>query len=164
MQVADVMTNEVVSASPTMSLKDVDELFTRHAISGAPVLDDGELVGVISQSDVVRVLYDQQQAASDVSQFLMSPFPISLTALTEIARDRATIADRMVEMAVGDAMTGVPVTVAPGAEVAEAARIMRDERIHRLLVTENSEVVGVLSSLDLAALLVDLPSDAMRAD
>jgi CBS domain-containing protein len=155
MLVADLMTDSVVTASPTMSLKEVDELFTCNGISGAPVLDEGVLVGVISQSDVVRVLYDQQVAVSEVSQYLLSPFPIPLPALSEIARERATIADRMVEMEVAEAMTAVPVTVDPSDDVSVAARAMRDERVHRVLVTHDEELVGILSSLDLAALLID---------
>ena len=156
MLVADLMTDDVVTASPAMTLKDVDALFTRHAISGAPVLDDGVLVGVISQSDVVRVLYENQVATSEVSQFLLSPFPIPLPALAEISRNRAAIADRMVEMTVGEAMTAVPVTVAPADDISSAAGAMCGERVHRVLVTdEGGALVGILSALDLAALLID---------
>lgn len=155
MLVADLMTDDVVTASPTMTLKDVDQLFTRHAISGAPVLDEGVLVGVISQSDVVRVLYEEQLAASEVSQFLLSPYPISMPALEEISRDRSAIADRMIDTTVGEAMTPAPVTVAPADEIADAASAMCAQRVHRVLVTEDGALVGILSALDLAALLID---------
>jgi len=155
MLVADLMTDDVVTASPEMTLKDVDHLFTTHGISGAPVLDDGLLVGVISQSDVVRVLYDQQVATTEVSQFLLSPFPIPLPALAEISRNRAAIADRMVEMTVAEAMTSLPVTVAPADEISVAAEAMVSQRLHRVLVTDGGKLVGILSALDLAALLID---------
>jgi len=154
MLVADVMTDDVISASPMMTIKEVDELFTVHAISGAPVLDDGVLVGVISQSDVIRVLYDQQVAADAVSQYLLSPYLIPLPALTEIARDRAKIADRMISTIVADAMTTVPVTVAPGESVSVVARLMCDEHVHRVLVTKDEELVGIVSALDLTRLLI----------
>jgi CBS domain-containing protein len=156
MLVADLMTDDVVTASPTMTLKDVDRLFTSHGISGAPVLDDGMLVGVISQSDVIRVLYDHQVATTEVSQFLLSPFPIPLPALEEISRNRAAIADRMVEMTVGEAMTSAPVTVAPADDISAAANAMVEQRLHRVLVTDaGGALVGILSALDLAALLID---------
>ena len=155
MLVADLMTDDVVTASPEMTLKDVDQLFTSRSISGAPVLDDGLLVGVISQSDVVRVLYEQQVATTEVSQFLLSPFPIPLPALAEIARSRAEIADRMVEMTVRETMTSVPVTVAPADDISAAANAMVAQRIHRVLVTDGGVLVGILSALDLAALLID---------
>lgn len=147
------MARDVVTTSPTTTLKEVDQLFTVNAISGAPVLDDGLLVGVVSQSDIVRVLYDEQAAAAKISQYLMSPYPIPLPALTEIARERSKIADRMVELTVADAMTGVPVTVAPEDPISEAAQAMVDERVHRVLVTEGGEVVGILSALDLAGIV-----------
>ena len=161
MQVADLMAMDVITTTPGASLKDVDELFNTHAISGAPVLDDGTLVGVISQSDVVRVLYDQQRAANDVSQYLLSPYPISLPALSEIARERASIADRLLTLTVADAMTGVPVTVGPDDDIAVAARAMCDERVHRVLVTRDGELVGLLSALDMAGIVA---ADGSLAD
>lgn len=153
MLVADLMTADVVTASPTMTLKEVDHLFTTNAISGAPVIEDGLVIGVISQSDVVRVLYDQQVATTDVSQFLLSPYPIPLPALAEISRERAAIADRLVEMTVAEAMTPVPITLSPTDDIAVAASVMVDERVHRVLVTDNEGLVGILSALDLASLL-----------
>lgn len=155
MLVADLMTSDVVTASPNMTLKDVDRLFTTNAISGAPVLDDGRVVGVISQSDVVRVLYDQQVATTDISQFLLSPYPIPFPALAEISRERAAIADRLVEMTVAEAMTQVPVTIASTDDISVAATTMVAERVHRVLVTDDGALVGILSTLDLAALLID---------
>lgn len=155
MLVADLMTDDVVTASPEMTLTDVDHLFTTHGISGAPVLEDGILVGVISQSDVVRVLYDNQVATTEVSQFLLSPFPIPLPALAEISRSRAAIADRMVETTVAEAMTDLPVTVAPADDLSVAAEAMVSQRVHRVLVTDGGRLVGILSALDLAALLID---------
>jgi CBS domain-containing protein len=155
MLVSDLMSYDVVTASPEMTLKDVDQLFTSQAISGAPVLDDGRVVGVISQSDVIRVLYEQQLATADVSQFLLSPFPIALPTLAEISRSRAEIADRMVSMTVAKAMTSVPVSVSPSDDVSTAARIMCEQRIHRVLVTDDGALVGILSSLDLIALLIE---------
>ena len=110
---------------------------------------------MISQSDVVRVLYDNQVATTEVSQFLLSPFPIPLPALAEISRNRAAIADRMVEMTVAEAMTTVPVSVEPADDISVAANAMVSERLHRVLVVDSGKLVGILSALDLAALLID---------
>lgn len=154
MLVADLMAMDVVTTTPDATLKEVDELFNIHAISGAPVLDDGQLIGVISQSDVIRVLYDEQVAASDISQYLLSPFPIALPSLAEISRQRSQIADRMVSTLVKEAMTGVPVSVAPNDDISAAAQAMVDARVHRVLVVRDGELVGLLSALDLAGLLV----------
>ena len=119
------------------------------------MVDDGQLVGVISQSDVVRVLYEEQVASADVSQFLLSPYPLPLPALEEIARERSAIADRMVETTVAEAMTAVPVTISPDDDIAAAANAMVTERVHRVLVTERGDLVGIISALDLATLVAD---------
>jgi predicted transcriptional regulator len=53
------------------------------------------------------------------------------------------------DIEVADLMTRDVVTVARDEPVAEAARLMRANRLHHLLVTQDGEVVGILSSFDL---------------
>ena len=154
MLVADLMTTDLITASPQMSLQEAEELFAVNGISGAPVVESGDLIGVISQSDIMQVLHDEQVAAKEVSQYLMSPYPISIPALSEIAQERSAIAQRLHDTTVGDAMTGIPVTVSPEDKVAAAAQAMCAERVHRVLVTKHGELVGLVSALDLAGLLV----------
>ena len=104
MLVEQLMATDVITTTPDATLKEVDELFSLNAISGAPVLDDGLLVGVISQSDVIRVLYDQQVAANEVSQYFLSPYPISMPSVSAITMERSKIADRIVNTTVNEAM------------------------------------------------------------
>ena len=59
----------------------------------------------------------------------------------------------MVNTKVQDVMTPIPVTVAPDHNVRDAAQRMIDARVHRVLVTQNDELVGILSSLDLVGLV-----------
>lgn len=55
MTVADVMTTEVVTVTPTTAVKDIIDLLAVHAISAVPVLDPlGTLVGVVSDADLLR--------------------------------------------------------------------------------------------------------------
>ncbi len=51
LRVEDVMTRELVTLSPSMSLKQMDEILLEHAVNGAPVLEKDELVGVASRAD-----------------------------------------------------------------------------------------------------------------
>ncbi len=52
---ADVMIKDVVTVSEATTLKEVARLFSERKITGAPVVNEqGELVGVISESDIVR--------------------------------------------------------------------------------------------------------------
>jgi predicted transcriptional regulator len=57
MHVEDVMTAQVFSVSPTMTLREVGVLFLGKRISGAPVVDqNGIVISVISQSDLIQFM------------------------------------------------------------------------------------------------------------
>ncbi len=87
-----------------------------------------------------------------------------LHAIPVIEHDRAfgmvTLADcagRQPDELLGDVMSGPPVTIDVGASVSDAARLMRDEYVHHLIVTRDrdQQVVGMLSTYDLLSELVD---------
>jgi CBS domain-containing protein len=52
-RVRDVMSSPVVCVPPDMALKEVAHLLVRHGISAVPVVEDGELVGIVSEADLV---------------------------------------------------------------------------------------------------------------
>ena len=100
-----VMTREVVTAGPDMTLTELDRLLVSENVSGGPVVEDGVVVGVVSRADVIRVLYDEQMAAANVSGFYGSPYPIPIPALYQLARDSRRIADEMTNMRVSQIMS-----------------------------------------------------------
>jgi CBS domain-containing protein len=52
---SDVMTQDVISVMESAPLKQVAQMFVERKITGAPVVNrDGELVGVISETDIIR--------------------------------------------------------------------------------------------------------------
>lgn len=51
-----VMTSNPITTSPDTELADAVELLVSHKISALPVLDDGSLVGIISEIDVLKLL------------------------------------------------------------------------------------------------------------
>jgi len=55
-RIEEVMSQEVVTAPPTASLAEVVDLMTRQHIKRIPVVDDGKVVGIITRSDLLRVL------------------------------------------------------------------------------------------------------------
>ena len=59
--VADYMTKKLVTFKPNQSILEVMELFTKHNISGGPVLDDnGFLVGIISEADCMKQISESR--------------------------------------------------------------------------------------------------------
>ena len=52
----DIMTRSLITVSPEDEITDVIKIFISNQISGAPVLSDGKLVGIISEKDIMKVL------------------------------------------------------------------------------------------------------------
>lgn len=151
----DVMTEDVLTVRPEMTITELDELLVEAQISGAPVVEAGELLGIVSRADVIRALYSEQREAQRVSDFYTSPFPIPIPALEQLARDSRRIADHMTKLLVRDVMTPAPGRVAPDTEVTELARLMVREGFHRVPVVDGERLVGIVSALDLVKLLAD---------
>lgn len=53
---SDVMTKAVIATSPEVQVDDLIRLMTEHRVKRVPVVGDGRLVGVISRTDVIRML------------------------------------------------------------------------------------------------------------
>ena len=54
MKVKDAMTKGVMTVSPDDSLDSVIDIFSGKEISGAPVVKNGKIVGILSQSDILK--------------------------------------------------------------------------------------------------------------
>lgn len=61
--VADVMTSNVIQLNPDEIMGDVIEKFRQNRISGAPVVIDGKLAGIISIEDIIRCLRENDLKA-----------------------------------------------------------------------------------------------------
>lgn len=154
--VADVMQREVRSVHPAMQLAELEEVLLRARISGAPVVENGRVVGVVSRSDVVRQLALEQSRAEE-SAFYLQPFehePDPERFSLEVSQ---TVGARLARARVADVMIASVICIAPSAPISEAAALMLERRVHRLLVVEDDRLSGILSSLDLVRLLANPP-------
>jgi CBS domain-containing protein len=120
-------------------------------VSGAPVVEQGRLVGVASQADIIRTLWEGQHESTKRAPFYSSPFLIPISALDYIARDARQIGDQLVEHRVRDIMTKDPLVAHPEDPIEDVATRLVNDQIHRLPVTEpeTGRLVGIISSLDL---------------
>jgi CBS domain-containing protein len=69
------------------------------------------------------------------------------------------VADHLEHVRVGDIMVTDVLTVAPDADIRDAARVMVDHHVHRVLVVEGDVVRGILSATDLVRLVAQTPSE-----
>lgn len=131
--VADLMTIDPIVVNVDASLEEAAHLLRAYSISGLPVIDlDGALVGVISQTDLL--------AADDP--------PVS-----RLVRGKEST------LRVGELMSSPAVTVPMTGSLEEAARLMLDRHVHRVVAIDDvGRPVGVLSSMDFVALYAEEPT------
>jgi CBS domain-containing protein len=127
--VGDLMTIEPIVIAPDARIEDAEAMLEKHEVTGLPVVDgDARLVGVISQTDLLRGSGDLHSA----------------------------VRRRYTGLRVADLMTSPPITVDVTTPVVEAARLMRDERVHRVVVVDDADrPLGVLSSMDFVSLYAE---------
>ncbi len=143
----DVMTKSVITLNPGMTLHDAWLVFNRHKISGAPVVDkSGALMGVLSQADLVREAFaDHFKGFSGGTFYVGGPFfevPESENLPENISAEK-----------VQDVMNGDSLTASVSDSVSELSNKMREHHVHRLIILDNNKVVGIVSALDLLALI-----------
>ena len=104
MQAKDIMTRDIITVSPTMSIKNLAMTLIKNQISGAPVAGkNGKIVGVVSEADIVA------KKGKDVKA-IMSKKIISVdeeTAVEEIARLMTTQKIKRVPVMRGDDVVGI---------------------------------------------------------
>lgn len=150
----DVMTRDVVCVRTGTNLRELEKIFLERRISGAPVLDEKDrLVGVISQTDLVYYHLTREDRPFHESDFY-----------------RAAELDRAFEGSgyhiedydiglVGEMMTPVVHTAASETPVEDLARRMAEKRIHRMIITKGSKVVGMVSAMDLLKVIAGMPEE-----
>ncbi len=147
MLVRDVMQADVVSVRAEDTVQHLDEVLSRKRITGAPVLEDGRVIGVVSRTDVVRQL-EVERSRFEGSSWYLEPFDTDEAAGLWRAEVSEAVAARMETWRVRDLMTKEVRSIAPDAPLQEAARELLKHKVHRLVVMEGGALVGLLSTMD----------------
>lgn len=167
----DIMSEDVIVVSPEQTLRSVAELFASEHISGAPVVASGQLLGVISTTDLLEfetegvpagrpehTEWAEWDAPLEWSEgddapalYFSEMWPDAggdvLERFQETGRSEW---DALEEHTVSEVMTRRVCQLPPDAEVAEAARYMLEADVHRILVVTEEEprLVGVVTTTD----------------
>lgn len=183
LRLRDIMTTQVVTLTPETSVRDAMELLGRSHVSGAPVVAAGRLVGVVSATDLMTFagalpgVPTQNDIADDwlvadeedrVEDDVESDAESSSAYFSDLWDDAGAEVSSRVENVngpewnaleehdVSEVMTRPPLATLPAnADVEAAAHLMKERKIHRVLVTEGDALIGVVSSLDIAKAVAD---------
>lgn len=146
---ADVMTREVVSVGPDTPVRAIAELLFTRRISGVPVLEDGRLIGVVSEGDLIG-------HAAATGEQRRSWWLSALMNDSASARDYAKTHGRTAR----DVMTSAVITIAETATLAEIAKTLERHRIKRVPVLRAGKLVGIVSRGNLLQALATLEVEA----
>ena len=133
LKIKDIMTRDVVCATPDMTLRDAMELLSERHVSGAPVVVRGRVVGIFSATDLLAYLADLNDTTP------------SLTFRRR--RGRTTPLE---DATVDEVMTRKVQSLPPDCSVDEAAVLMGQRQIHRVLVMQGDVLLGIVSTSDVA--------------
>ena len=143
-----------ITLGPETSLQEVHHVLVENAIHGVPIIDEkGRALGIVTSTDLLTFGLDlddadeSRPAAVDYLAQLLDYSPEEARDLTPV------VGDRFHGRTAADVMTDELVTVDVDAPISEAAEAMSQNQIHRIVATEKGRVCGIVSSLDLVALL-----------
>jgi CBS domain-containing protein len=137
----DLMSTEVITISPHARIIEAAKKMLEHRVSGLPVVDDdGRLIGVMSEGDLLRRAEIGTDAATSGSLFSL-----------ELAHQFLKAHGQHVE----DVMTQKVASVLENTALAEIASLMQLMRLKRLPVTNHGKVIGVVSRADILRVLVN---------
>ena len=131
-RVKHYMTDEVVTIEKATTLLEAHRLMGTKRIRSLPVMENGVLVGLVTRTD------------------LMSSDPSRL-----VSRENQEISLKILTQPVEKIMTKEVITISPEAELAAAARLMLDHKIHCLVVMdEKNKMAGIITESDLFLMVV----------
>ena len=133
MFVGERMSHPVISVSPETPIHDALVMFKKEHVRRAPVIKDGKLVGIVTESDLHNA----------------SPSPVTSLSVWEINYLISKVTVKQV-------MSKKVKTIDEATPIEEAARIMADSKIGGIPVTRSGKVVGIITETDLFKIFLEL--------
>ena len=136
LKLRDIMTKDVLTLAPDVSVREAAEIFSTERLGGAPIVVHGHIVGMLSASDLLDFIASLPEEPGEARG----------------GTDQGILEMHTVE----EAMTRAPVrSLSPDDAVTLAAEVMKRERLHRLPIVERGKLVGIVSTVDLVSAVAD---------
>ena len=135
MLVQDIMTANVRTVTSDRKLGEVVSLMCIYRFSGIPVVDDGKLVGTVSESDVLGRMFPKLEDL--MGNMASVNYEEQMSQYAEV-----------VHLSVADVMTPTVITIKPDMHILQAASLMVGRKFRRMPVAIGDELVGMVSMGD----------------
>jgi predicted transcriptional regulator len=133
--VRDIMETKLVTISASERLSMVEDIMTLGRVRHMPVVQGGDLVGVVSERDLLRASLSELSEHRDAERRMF-------LHVVEISR----------------VMSSPPVVIGPDATIREAALLMADRKIGCLPVVEGGRLIGIVTETDVLRWVASAPA------
>ena len=148
MKIRDVMNSDVITCTPDDPVSHLADLFKEHHISGAPVVEKEKVVGIVSETDLLKLF-----KTPEFSDELLLPSPLevieiplrNLVRLEEIKKSIENVKSKPVR----HIMKKTVYSISPDASLEEGSDRMVRHKVNRLPVIENGKLVGIVARSDI---------------
>src|SRR6478736_1237177 len=136
MRASDVMVSNVITVGVNASIGEVAAILLNNNISGAPVVGEkGELVGIVSEGDLIR---RPETGTSKRHSWWLELLSNERTLAAEYVKSHSR--------KVADVMTSDVITAKPETPLGEIAAMLERNRIKRVPIVEGGKIVGLVDS------------------
>ena len=154
-KIKDAMKNDVLILNKEEKITDAAKLFAKNKISGAPVMDENKIVGILTEGDIMK-LFDVH--SPNLNLILPSPLDvIEMPIRMKHEYDETVKGIKKASLTlVKDIMVSPVITIHPNDDIFDAAIIMHNEGIKRVIVLDDEyNLVGIVTRGDIVKALVD---------
>ncbi len=148
MKIKNVMTPSPVTISANAKISEAAGLLRKHRIGAVPVVDGDEIVGIVTEADILSLLSTEEMSAD---LWLPSPLEVIEVPVRELVnweKTKKAFAD-IGHSEVREVMTHNVISVSEDADIEEAAALMLREGIGRLPVIREGRLVGIVTRSDI---------------
>ena len=149
--VKNVMRREVPVAEPGTSIAELARLMVEHRVAGLPIIEDGELVGIVTEADLI-----QREANVDI------PSPVAFLDAIFAADAGVPFEEelrKVVATTASELMSSPVISIRDTATISELATLMLQERINPVpVVDDNRQIIGLATRSGLVEVIAKLES------
>ena len=144
--VESVMQRHPITIPDDATVQDAVDKMTEHHVSALPVVDDAQrLIGILTTSDLLRVMQDAERTLdSDLAIYDQS------SLITDLIRDTIGTDE------ITNIMSGATITVPQGESMQQVAVLMLEKQVHHVpVVSKDNRLLGIVSAMDFVRLTAE---------
>jgi len=129
--VSQIMTKVLIAVPTTKKISEVNQLFSDYKIRHIPVVEGDQLVGIVSNNDILKIGYSNAEMEAETINAIYDAYKLE------------------------DIMTANPIVVDDETTIREVAELLVEQQFHSLpVVDKNKALVGIVTTTDLINYLI----------